>query len=105
MSGICKTHTYHDPECNRCTALPYDSRYEEHMEIIEVDLSPRLETFLFNELLRLNCRPSDYFKYMLNDYIASLDVPLSPKGETDNPDVGEQSTTRKRKKKSKRTTE
>lgn len=83
MSGVCSAHRYHDPDCERCTALPYDSRYEKGMEIIEVDLPRHLQLFLFKEIVRLNCRPSDYFKHVLFDYIKSIDLPE----ETDNPGV------------------
>lgn len=85
MSGICTKHKSHKPNCTNCTAFPYDSRYEENMEIVEVRLTPELESFLFKEICRLNCRPSDYFKYVILKGIDELDIPPYT-GETDNPD-------------------
>lgn len=85
MSGICTKHKSHKPNCTDCTALPYDSRYEENMEIVEVCLSDREQLRLFKEICKLNCRPSDYFKYALLHYIDTLDTPPYTE-EIDNPD-------------------
>jgi hypothetical protein len=43
------------------------------MTTMEVNLTPHMESFLFGEICRLNCRPSDYFKYVINNGLDHLE--------------------------------